>query len=163
MARVRRYEVYKYAAPLFVGIYFVVVIVGMGAFHQPELFPFFNWSLFSNSYSERSDAVIRLDSINGKSLPSSRLYYEMSDIFRYAKDRDSFVSKVVTRLANAIRAGDEPTISELRKLIEGRFMAEIKSAEYDVVELTYDPIERLRKGKVKDAVVLATYEKVPRD
>jgi hypothetical protein len=78
------------------------------------------------------------------------LYFEMGDIFASAKQRDSTVWKTIETLASAIQHDDQETISRARKLIEDR---------YAVLRLTYDPIERLRFGTVKDSAVLATYRK----
>ena len=155
---------YKYLPLFLIGSYLAVVIVArvnnrFDPHFTEEIFPFFNWSLFSVSSNERTISVIRFDSINEKPLPSPRLYYDMGEIFAYAKQRDSTVWKTVETLASAIQHDDQEMISRARKLIEDRYMAELKSADYAVVRLTYDPIERLRFGTVKDSAVLATYRK----
>jgi hypothetical protein len=87
----------------------------------------------------------------------------MGETFRYAKQRDSTFVKTISKLTAAIAASDQEAISLLRRLIEVRYMAEIKSAQYDVILLIYDPIKRLRTGQIKETVVLATYEKSSHD
>jgi hypothetical protein len=168
MIHIKRYPAYRFLALALVTFYASVVILVRihDHFHHQwteELFPFFNWSLFSISASERSVSTLRLDSVNEKPLLSSRLYYDMDETFAYAKQRDSTVWKATENLADAIKRDDTGMISQMRKVIEERYMAEIKSAEYDVVQLTYDPIKRLQTGEIKDTVVLGTFRKVPHD
>jgi len=152
------YRAYGYLAPVLICIYSAVVIV-----HPDEFFPFFSWSLFSDTSNERIDFTIRLESVDDKPLASPRLYYDMRETFIHARQRDVLLQKTVYRLVVAIRAQDEETISRMRRLIEDRYMADIKSAEYDVARLTYNPITRLRTGEFKDISVLATYNKTPHD
>jgi hypothetical protein len=128
-----------------------------------ELFPFFNWSLFSTTSNENTNVTIRLESVNDKPLPSPRWYYDMGETFISARERDSILAKTIGRLAAAIYANDKETISKMRRLIEDRYMVEVKTAQYDVIRLTYDPIKRLRNGDIKETVVVATYKKVPHD
>jgi len=158
------YRSYKYLPLFLIGSYLAVVIIArvnnrFDPHFTEEIFPFFNWSLFSVTSNERTISVIRFDSINEKPLPSPRLYFDMGDIFASAKQRDPTVWKTTETLASAIQHDDQETISRARKLIEDRYMAELKSADYAIVRLTYDPIERLRYGAVKDSVVLAIYRK----
>src|SRR5438477_2752554 len=108
----------------------------MRLLHRDELFPFFNWSLFSDTSSERIVHVIRVDSVDERVLPSPRFYFDMTETFARAKQRDSIVSKTVARLVEAIHNDDKQAISRIREVIEDRYMAEVKSAEYDIVQLT---------------------------
>ena len=162
MVHTKGYPAYRYLAPLLICGYLAVVIVATRQ-GRDELFPFFNWSLFSASSNVRSQVVIRLESINDNPLPSPRFYYDLGETFIHARERDSTLSKTMWRLVAAIGAEDNDTIFRMRRLIEDRYMAEIKSAEYDVVRLTYDPIKRIRTGEIEEAVVLATYKKTPHD
>ena len=126
-----------------------------------ETFPFFNWSLFSHSSSVRTDVVVRLQSIDGRVLSSPRFYYDMKETFRLARNQDPNLFKIADRLNVALRANDEKAVDQLRRLIEQRYMAEVGSAEYDVVLLIYDPVHRLQSGEIKKAVILASFIKVP--
>ena len=158
-----RYSAARYLGVGLISVYFATVLVAKVIYHDNEIFPFFNWSLFSESSNERYLVALGFNKINGKALPSTRLYYELSDIFSFARTRDIAVSKTVKRLSRAIVENDEPTIAAMRELLEERYMAEVKSADYSVLEITYDPIKRLRTGKAKQTVVLASFKKVAHD
>ncbi len=159
MVRANRYYAYRYLGAGLVSAYLVVMAIGMVAYRGSEIFPFFNWSLFSYSSNERIVVVVGFDKINDKALPLTRLYYDLTDTFSFARARDIAVDKTIARLARAIRDNDAQMISSMRKLLEERYMAEIKSADYRVLELTHDPIKRLRTGEIKKTVVLAAFQK----
>jgi hypothetical protein len=82
--------------------------------------------------------------------------------FIHARQRDVNLSKAVRTLVDALLAGDKEEVGRARGLIEQRYMADVSTAEYDIVDLTYDPIQRLRTGEIKGIVVLATYDKTPK-
>ncbi|NKB49724.1 MAG: hypothetical protein GKS02_10245 [Alphaproteobacteria bacterium] len=124
-----------------------------------ETFPFFNWSLFSTSSGVRSDVVVRVHSIDGRELSSPRLYYDMKETFMHARRQDPNLFKIADRLMIAIRENDSAVVSNLRGLIERRYMAEASTAKYDLSVLIYNPVDRLQTGAVKRIMVLATYEK----
>jgi hypothetical protein len=160
MKRSSTYRRYKCLPLLLIGVYLGIVAVAR-ANHSDEIFPFFNWSLFSTVTNEVSISVIRFDSVNEQPLSPPRLYYDMGDTFAYAKQRDPTVWKTIEALADAIQRSDNETVLRTRKLLEDRHMAEIRSADYEIVRLTYDPVKRLQSGETKSAVVLATYRKAP--
>jgi hypothetical protein len=126
---------------------------------RPEVFPFFNWSLFSSSGSLRAENAVLVRSIDGRTLPSPRLYYDMKETFVHAKLRDVNFAKAVQSLGQALHAHNEESVARMRSVIEQRYMADVSSAKYDVVLLTYDPIRRLRTGEIKKIAVLASYTK----
>lgn len=161
MVSFAKYRVSRYFAPLLVCSY-VTVAVFTTHVNGGEVFPFFNWSLFSYSANLRTNYALRLLSINGHSLPSPRLYFDMKETFVHARQRDVNLSKAVRTLVDALLAGDKEEVGRARGLIEQRYMADVSSAEYDIVDLTYDPIQRLRTGEIKGIVVLATYDKTPK-
>ena len=153
-----RYYAYRYLGPCLLSAYFAVMLVGMAVYRGSEIFPFFNWSLFSYSSNERTVVVVGFNKINDTALPAS-LYYELTDTFSFARAKDIAVDKTIARLGRAIHDNDAATIAAMRKLLEDRYMAEVKSAEYSVIEQTHDPIKRLRTGEVKQSVVLGTFKK----
>lgn len=160
MDRFTKYRVSRLFAPLLVCVYIMMVAVEHKS-KSNEIFPFFNWSLFSSISSLKTVPALRLHSINGRTLPSPRLYFDMGETFVLARQRDVNCWKTVLALVDALRADDKEKVGRMRRLIEQRYMAEAGQAEYDVVMLTYEPIHRLRTGEIEDIAVLASYTKIP--
>jgi hypothetical protein len=124
-----------------------------------ELFPFFNWSLFSHTAAQKSDAAVLVRMIDGQIMEPPMLYYAMPETFEGAKRRDPQLLKASQRMVRAFLAGDEVTLESTRRIIEQNSMREASEAQYDLAIITYDPIERLRSGTIQSVNVLATFEK----
>lgn len=107
----------------------------------------------------RNEDAVLVRSVDGRTLPSPRLYYDMKDTFIHAKLRDVNFAKVVQALGQALHAHNEELAGRMRSMVEQRYMADVNTAEYDIVLLTYDPIRRLRTGEIENIAVLASYTK----
>lgn len=146
--------------PLFMtGFYILVAFYGARLDSRPELFPFFNWSLFSSSSADRNEYALLVRNVDGRLLSQPRLYYDMKDTFMHARQRDINVSKVVQELGSALHQKKPELADEKRRMIERRFMADAQRVQYDLVMLTFDPIERLETGKIRKERVVASYRK----
>jgi hypothetical protein len=124
-----------------------------------ELFPFFNWSLFSHTSALKSDAAVLVRTLDGRTIDPPMLYYSMPDTFAGAKGRDPQLLKASQRMVRAFLAGDEVTVEATRRIIEQNAMREAGEVQYDLAIITYDPIERIRSGAIQSVRVLATFEK----
>jgi hypothetical protein len=150
----QKYRVRRYAGPLLIAVYVAIVFYTGRLDTRPERFPFFNWSLFSFT-----DVVLQVRSVNGRPFPVPQLYYQMMDTFAHARSKDVNLWKTEWTLVSALRRHDQPMIVQMRQIIEHRYMAEVSSADYDIVQLTYDPIRRLRLGEIQRSIVLASFSK----
>lgn len=142
-----------------VGFYVLVAFYGARLDSRPEIFPFFNWSLFSSSSGDRNEYALLVRSIDGQALAKPQLFYDMKDAFIHARQRDINVSKVTQELGSALHQNKPQLAYEKRRMIEDRFMADAREVEYDLVMLHFDPIERLETGKIQDQHVVASYRK----
>jgi hypothetical protein len=84
------YRSYRLLPLLLIGFYLAIVLVARVNYRfdhrwAGEIFPFFNWSLFSYTSAERHVSTIRVDSVDGKQLSTPRFYYDMTDVFASAK------------------------------------------------------------------------------
>lgn len=138
--------------------YVLIALIGTQV-RGRELFPFFNWSLFSTTSNPRSDTVLIVRSANGVEFDEPRLFYSMGDTFSAAATRTSRVAKALDVWAGAIRRKDADAESKMRRLVEGTYLREAKALEYDLARITYDPIERLETGEISQTKILASYEK----
>lgn len=125
----------------------------------PELFPFFSWSLFSTSSDHRTDVTLRVRSVDGRPLAEPTLFYHLKDTFAAARDKDPRLMKLLDRLAVAIRSADTRTADHLREVVELTFMREVAAIDYDLVLVSYNPIERLRSGAIDSVQVVASFKK----
>jgi hypothetical protein len=159
MTSFARYKAVRLFPLLLTGGYFFVTIFISRLDSRPELFPFFNWSLFSFSSSESAQYALRVRSVDGQMLAQPRLYYDMTGTFAHARQRNINVSKVVQGLGDAVGQKKPQAADEMRRMIERRFMADVHAAEYDLVLLHFNPIDRLRTGAIKSERVVASYRK----
>lgn len=154
---IKRYYLRQTLGPILMLAYIIVAILGKPA-STAELFPFFNWSLFSTSSNPRADIVVIVRSIDGKALPEEQYFYALTDVFETARSRDSRFAKALDRLAHA-KVNSTSVEHDLRKSIERNFMREASHMEYDLTQIIFDPIDRLATGKVISKMKIATYEK----
>lgn len=154
------YKLFRLLPLLLTGGYCFVALFVSRLDSRPELFPFFNWSLFSVSSAERAQYALRVHSVDGKPLKEPRLYYDMTGTFAHARQRDINVSKVVQALGHAVGQKKPQVADNQRRMIEQRFMADVHAAEYDLVLLHFNPIDRLRTGAIESERVVASYRKI---
>mgnify|MGYP000878748295 FL=1 len=159
MTSFARYRVFRLFPLLVVGFYILVAFYGARFDSRPEIFPFFNWSLFSSSSGDRNEYALLVRSVDGQPLAKPQLFYDMKDTFLHARQRDINVSKVTQELGSALHQNKPQLAYEKRRMIEDRFMADAHEVEYDLVMLHFDPIERLQTGKIQDERVVASYRK----
>jgi len=159
MTSFAKYKAVRLFPLLVVGFYVFIAFYGARLDSRPEIFPFFNWSLFSSSSGDRNEYALRVRSIDGQALAKAQLFYDMKDTFTHARQRDINVSKVTQELGSALHQNKPQLAYEKRRMIEERFMSDAHEVEYDLVMLHFDPIERLETGKIQDERVVASYRK----
>lgn len=157
MTRFKAYTLRRVMIPL-VAFGYAVTAIFLKPETNVELFPFFNWSLFSQSAALKSDAAVLVRMIDGQIIDPPMLYYAMPDTFEGAK-RSAQLLKASQRMARAFMADDDVTLEATRRIIEDISMREAGEAQYDLAIITYDPIDRLRTGALQSMHVLSTFEK----
>ena len=160
MTALEAYRLRKPLIPLAILAYGVFAI-----FSRPEgeleLFPFFNWGLFSSAYANRTDNVVYVKAIDGRELPVARNFYDLSNEFRHAHNRDPQFFKTVDQLKYAYLRGDDEAFRRHRAIIEDRFFSEHSQVEYDLVEIEFDPVERYNSGDIRSHYVIIELIKKP--
>jgi hypothetical protein len=152
------YRLRRSLAPAAILAYVVLALAGAPA-GRAELFPFFNWSLFSAAVNPKIDVVLVVHAIDGVELDRPRTFYELPERFPAARARDTRLAKSLDRLAEAVEAGDRAAEKSIRSLIERTFMADASQVRYEVARIGYDPIERYETGRLVRSQTLARYEK----
>jgi hypothetical protein len=117
--------------------------------------PLFHWFLFSWTPNEAGQVQysVRVTSVDGTKLEKPLFYAELDGVIdlRTGRARD-----LMNRLARALEAGDSQRASEIREAFEKAYLK--RAVEYEVVRITYKPLERFRTGALERVDVLAEFE-----
>lgn len=129
------------AAVAFLVLYICVLVVNGPA--KPEFFPFFNWSLFSNVPDpQQEDFGIRFISVDGKPLEPP-LYLEKSQSLGLPSGSpDAY--KAIQNWGKAVVKGQILRAANGRDVVEDRYLANLKRADYELVSRRYDILQRYK-------------------
>jgi hypothetical protein len=124
----------------------VVQLVGglavLGAPGQ-EVFPLYSWFLFALTPEQvRTRTEVRLLELDGRS-PGPAVALE-TDRELVSVVQAPTVVRLARDLGRACAAGDEAEVRRLRQTLEDNFIH--RPARYELVEVSYRPIERLHCG-----------------
>lgn len=143
--------------PSFLFCYCVVAFLGGAFASKYEIFPFFNWSLFSQVREVQELCEVEVLSIDGAILELPARFYELPGEFSAAHNRDPSAMKLVQRICRAKIAGDETTFTKLRDVLETSYLSDQKTVTYRLILQSYNPIDRWRDGSVISSRVLGEY------
>jgi hypothetical protein len=137
---------------------YAAIAMGGGIYSDKlEIFPFFNWSLFSHVKDSRTLYEIEVLAIDGVRLDAPTRFAALPDRFAAAQRKSTGIVKLATRMAKATERGDRAQFEKLRMVLETVYLGEAQQLTYRLVALTYNPIERWRDGSVRSATVLGEY------
>lgn len=140
-------------------LYLFVAVVTTSLRNKQELYPFFNWSLFSAAGNPKYDTVILVRSLDGVPLKEPRYFFEMKERFAAARTGDLRLGKALDRLRIAAMKGDVANEAQIRTTVESLYLGEARQIEYDLVMIGYDPIERLNNGTIQRTQFVKAYRK----
>lgn len=130
------------------------LLAGYGASYRfPEVFPFFNWALFSFPPKVYDEWSIRVLSVNDQALKQPTW---IEDVPQFAGDYYTGERKQVRTWGSRIEAGDTEGAQVQRVLFEQIFTA-VDSVEYQLVVRYSNPVERWRTGALKGVRVVESY------
>jgi hypothetical protein len=122
-----------------------------------EFYPFFDWSLFSYSSSTRHDNALLVRSVNGQPLARPAPVSARPDLFPNAHGDVNFM-KAIRSLGGAADAGRSDDHDRLQAFVETKYLSSVESAQYDLVLIKYNPIERYRdRSKYEIARTYGSY------
>lgn len=139
---------------VFVFIVYTAVSLYAKAHMGDELFPFFNWSLFTKIPNEKNDYGLRITMIEGEALESP-IYFESADDW-LAEAHSIVAYNAIQDFGRAVRDEDEALVAEIRPYIESLYL-ENKPMRYDVVRRTYTPLERWQTGEFANEALLGQF------
>lgn len=131
------------------------VIGGYGAsFRFPEVFPFFNWALFSFPPRLYDEWTVRILELNGRVLNPPRMYEQVPAL---QAGVDTGTRKQVREWGRRVENGDADGAAQQRALFENLFLGQ-QQARYELVVEYADPIARWRDGSVASVKVMGEYQ-----
>ncbi len=141
---------------LFLVIGYVFASLSGPRLGRAEFYPFFHWGLFSYTHSIRSDVVVLVHSINGVSLKEPTIYYYIPNRFVRPSGEKIRLRKLLWGLWSAHRKGNQKRVEKLLNIIKSKYFSEVRTAEYEIAIIKYNPIERLKTGKFESRTIIRT-------
>jgi hypothetical protein len=116
-----------------------------------EVFPVFSWFLFAlTPPAERTAPELRVAELGGRKFdPPVRLETERSLV--RAADAPTVV-RLAKDMGAALAAGDAAALARARRTLEENFLPGRGPGRYALVEVTHDPVARLRGGAARERV-----------
>lgn len=149
---------YKIFIALFLVTYTAVAIYGNVYAERKEIFPVFSWSLFSYVSDRAKQIELEILEIDHAALAAPVYFYALRDEFCAAQKRDVTLSKLLERLAAALRSGNVKATESLRRVLERTYLTGHRQVRYRIVLAKFHPIERWRNGTVRSKQELGRFE-----
>lgn len=144
------YAVEKKLVLGFLAFYFVAGVYAV------DQYPFFNWALFTKIPNEQTDFTIEVRSFDGTKYDPPLAFSETRFIFDAIGQSPTQYTQPISELGQALDRDDGTRIAERRAYIERVFDG--KEFSYDVLKITYDPVELWRTGAYRSREVIASYD-----
>ena len=127
--------------------------------NRSEIFPLFNWSLFTNATAEaRYDYAIFVEKIDGRALARPTLVYELKHRIKGVGSGIN-LRKASVAFAFAILGKDRDKTRARRNTIERTYLRGPRQMTYSLRLMKYKPLERYRGGKVTALDILGRFER----
>ena len=152
-----RYKAAQRLVPLLFVVYSGVAIAGGLWAPKGEVFPFFNWSLFTKVSDQRSICEVEILALDGVALETPTRFYDLPKRFAAAQQRSSSIVKLAWRMAKVHKSGDVEQFARLRSVLETSYLGDVDQMTYRLVVYRYNPIERWRSGAVQSAEILGEF------
>jgi hypothetical protein len=128
-------------------------IAGM---YAVDRYPFFDWALFTKIPNEQRDYSIQLRAYDGTVYEPALPFSESKFLFDAIGQSPTQYTQPISDLGTAIMRADERAVEQHREFVERMFDG--KPFVYDVLKITYDPVELWRTGAYRSREVVASFE-----
>lgn len=121
---------------------------------QEDAYPFFSWFLFVH-VPERTQSSFeaRVREVDGKELPYATELTGVPNLM-HPTEKMNVVRRDVQALGHALKTADNAAVEVARAHFERHLT---KSARYEILELTFDPIQRVRTGAIVRSEILSVF------
>lgn len=134
-------------------IYPTVAVLAKPADRQ-EIYPFFNWSLFTHASDTKSDAVLLVHEVNGRRFHPPVPIFELPDSLAVRDVSRILLAKLVEKIVRVKLAGHDSYAETLNKVMQDRYLNQYTDIEYDISIISYHPVERYVNGDIKENIVI---------
>jgi hypothetical protein len=139
----------------------MVLYLGVVAFNGPrktlEIFPFFNWELFSRvPQAQRDDFNVRLVKVNGERLAQPLYFDHASKYLSLSWSPDAYI--LMQTIGKQTEAGQAFQAASARAIFETRFLGDLHTATYQLVRHHFKILDRVKCDCFVSEVVLGTYQ-----
>lgn len=145
---------------LFLALYFVLgVSLYFSKGRDKDFPPLFHWFLFNKVPDERGalQYTARILSSGGAAYETPLLFAEAEHLTKGA--RSNRARDTLRRLGRALADGNAAEAERLRPAFERAYLP--GDTAYEVVLITYRPIERFSRGEIGSLAVLGTFKTAP--
>lgn len=115
-----------------------------------EIFPFASWFLFSLVPQRVTSYEIRVRQWGERNFDPARPLIQVEGLVR--GPQSSVVYQLVQRFGRAVESGNIPERDIAWRLLQARFSSS-EAVRYEVVRLSYDPMERARGARTEETVL----------
>jgi hypothetical protein len=123
-----------------------------------EIFPFFNWDLFSTAWQRGKFVTVRVKTVDGANPLAGQLVGRtLTEAGSHEFLRDPRFQKTATQLELAFRRKQQDLIREMKPQIDN-FLRPYGIRQYDLVILRYDPIAFYRGEELVDPQFVVSLE-----
>lgn len=130
------------------GLFVLTLVLGVLGFQRGEIFPFASWDMYARVPSVVTDFRFRVHRIGEVRFDPPR---DLREIATHAGKIKSVTSLVVMRKFGFAVMGQDPEAERYRRLAEESFG--LQDAEYELVQVIYNPIEMHRSGESREATI----------
>lgn len=148
------YRFRRVLLPLIVVLYVVVAKTS-----EKEIFPFFEWTLFTTVPEQSERIHVTFTQLDGKPADGLDLVKDRARLERFGVTVPYSMYSV--RLLNILgqcleRAPESPWCQATKREFEETFLPGVSSAAYDVIRKRYDPVVFLQTGRTYETKKLAS-------
>ncbi|MDP2735831.1 MAG: hypothetical protein Q8P12_06515 [bacterium] len=126
-----------------------------------EWYPFFSWFLFPTTpLPQQTDHSIRFLAVAGKELDPPLLLHENHGLLSLEAHSSTEYLGIVRMLGESMERRDQKGVEHYREQLEKNFL--YRPVRYELVKITFNPIERFRNGTILKVTSVKTFESISR-
>ncbi len=118
-----------------------------------EIYPFASWFLFSLVPQRVTSYEIRVHAWGEREFDPPKPLIEVGGLVR--SPQSSLVYQLVQRFGRAVESGNQADRDNAWRLLQATFSSSV-DLRYDLVKLSYDPMERARGARIERTVLEAS-------
>lgn len=146
---------------------FLVFYAGLGVFARVvlgppgEIFPVFTWCLFCRVPNEVHDYALRILAVGSEKLEPTPYFQDAGQWFQKSGSIDAYYS--IQEFGAAVLTGNRDRIEEVRRFLEPLYLEGLHAVRYEVVERSFNPMDRWKYGTFKSVRSLGVFERFAKE